>query len=161
MTEAPLTGTTARRLALVLASSVALLLSVSGCVSQGVADRVSQRLNHGMTTTELETARGVALDRARHEDARVTARAVVIPATPATASGAASGAATGSPAPCTTGRLLRITLAGSFPHARPRGSMTVSGQALTVDAPTGRLCSAHFLTGTILVDPQAALLFSS
>src|SRR4051794_20890483 len=50
---------------------------VAGCVSQDVADQANERLNYGMTTAELNLARSVALDRARKEDAKVTATATV------------------------------------------------------------------------------------
>ena len=128
---------------------------VVGCVSQDVADQASQRLNDGMSTSELQTARNVALDRARKEDAKVTARATVSEADTSTS-------LSSPPKPCTSGsRLLHITLAGQFPHARPAGSKDVSGQGLTVDAATGRVCDAHYLTGPIALDPESVPLFTN
>lgn len=134
--------------------SCALLLVVSGCVSQKVADTANRRLNNGMSTSELETARRVALRQVREEGAIVTARATVSPAAPSAGS---------RPRPCTSGRMLHITMTGQFPHHptldRP-GSPPVLAQELTVDAATGRLCGAHYLTYVSLTDPTAVLLFS-
>lgn len=146
-----------RRVRLARAATIgcAVLLAVTGCVSQDLADSVNQKLNHGMSTAELKIANATASRTARREQARVlTARAFV--------SGTASSASPSrDPEPCTSGRLLHLTLVGTFPHARPSGSSApVTGQELTVDATTGRLCEKHYLTGSIVVDPMSVLLFS-
>jgi hypothetical protein len=128
---------------------------VAGCVSQDVADQANERLNYGMSTSELKTARSAALHLARKEGAKVTARATV--------SGAdTSASASSSPKPCTSGsRLVHITLAGRFPHATQAGPNGVSGQEVTVDAATGRVCDAHYLTGPIALNPESAPLFTN
>jgi hypothetical protein len=128
--------------------------AVAGCVSQDIADSVNTRINYGMTTSEVKIAEAAAIHQARGEDARVTARANV-----------SEAQASPSPAaqPCTTGRLLHITLAGDFPHHRvvSRTDPTpVTAQVMTVDATTGRVCEAHFVTGLIPIDPTSVLLFS-
>ena len=144
------------RLTLALATGCAGWLGITGCVSQDTADTVNRRLHNGMSTPEFTIAYGVALRQARREDARVTARATVSEA-------AASASAGSPPGPCTSGRLLHITLAGHFPHpehAGNSGATAVRGQELTVDAPTGRLCEAHYVTGLIVDDPTSVLLFT-
>ena len=90
------------------------------------------------------------------EDARVTARAIVSEAD-------ASASPSTPPPPCTTGRLLHITLAGEFPHHRTVSKTDptpVSGQVMTVDATTGRVCETHYVTGLVMSDPTSVLLFS-
>lgn len=82
----------------------------------------------------------------------------------ATVSGAASSSPPRqAPRPCTSGRLLHLTLVGYFPHARSSGAddAPVTGQELTVDATTGLVCEKHYLTGTIMNDPMSVRLFSS
>jgi hypothetical protein len=130
--------------------------AVAGCVSQDIADSVNSRINHGMTTSEVKIAEAAAIRQARGEDARVTARAIVSEAQ-------ASASPSPPPQPCTTGRLLHITLAGDFPHHRvvSRTDPTpVTAQVMTVDATTGRVCETHYVTGLIPVDPTSVLLFS-
>jgi hypothetical protein len=141
------------RLVLATAVGCALCTAVTGCVSQDVADSVNQKLNHGMSTSELELANVTAVRAARREDARVlTARAIVT---------GSSASPHGTAAPCTSGRLLQLTLVGHFPHARPgTGGAPVTGQELTVDATTGRLCERRYLTGQIVTNPLSVLLFS-
>ena len=136
------------------------LLLLFGCVSQQVADEAHRRINYGMSTSELAVARRVAAEQALREGATVTARAAVVQP-PRTASAA------GRSAPCTSGRrLLYITLAGQFPRTpkltNPDGTKSgpVVGQYLTVDAGTGRICDAHYVTHPILSDPSTVLLFS-
>lgn len=148
------------RLPLALAAGCAVWLAVTGCVSQGLADSVNQKLNHGMTTSELKLANVTAYRTARREGARVlTARAVVTETGSTAGSSAPSDQAA---APCTSGRLIQLTLVGYFPHARPEsaGEAPVTGQELTVDATTGRLCERHYLTGPIVTDPLSVTLFS-
>jgi hypothetical protein len=128
---------------------------VAGCVSQDVADKANERLNYGMSTAEVNLARSVAFDRARMEGAKVTAKAAVSAAH-------TSGSSSTPPKPCAPGsRLLHITLAGQFPHAAQSGPKDVSGQELTVDAITGRVCDAHYLTGPIALNPEAVPLFTN
>ncbi len=145
------------RLTLAVAAGCAVWFAATGCVSQDTADTVNRRLHNGMSTPEFKVAYGAALRQARKEDARVvTARA--------TLSQTAASASTGSPPrACTSGRLLHITLAGQFPHAvraGDSGSTAVRGQELTVDATSGRLCEAHYVTGLIVNDPTSVLLFT-
>jgi hypothetical protein len=134
----------------------ALCTGVSGC-SQDVRDAVNQRMNYGMTTTEKKLAYAVALRQVRAERARVTARATV--------SGPnASASPSVPPAPCSSGRLLHLTLAGQFPHrpfADAAHATRVSAQVLTVDARTGRVCDAHYVSGLVVNDPTSVLLFST
>jgi hypothetical protein len=142
------------RLALAVATTCALLLAVTGCVSQDLADSVNRRLEYGISTSELRIANAVAYHVAQREAARITtARATV--------SGPES---TPSPGPAPTPRtcrLLHLTLSGYFPHApSSAGSPLVSGQQLTVDAGTGRVCEKHYLTGVITNDPMSVRLFS-
>jgi hypothetical protein len=138
--------------------------AVAGCVSQDIADSVNSRINHGMTTSEVKIAEAAAIRQARGEDARVTARAIVSEAqASASASASVSASPSPPPQPCTTGRLLHITLAGDFPHHRvvSRTDPTpVTAQVMTVDATTGRVCETHYVTGLIPVDPTSVLLFS-
>ncbi len=144
------------RLTLAVATGCATWIAVAGCVSQDTADTVNRRLHNGMSTSEMKIAYGAALRQARKEDARVTARATVSEAE-------ASASPNSPPPPCTSGRLLHITLAGQFPHAPDPGdpgSPPVRGQELTVDATTGRVCDAHYLTGVIMTDPTSVLLFT-
>ena len=145
------------RLLPVVAIACAVCCVVTGCVSQDVADTANERLNYGMSTSELIIARSAALDQARKEEAKVTARATVSEAA------TASAFPTAKPKPCTSGRLLHITMAGQFPHKPPAtsDSTPVSGQELTVDAATGRVCDAHYLTGLIALDPESVLLFTN
>ena len=142
------------RLALGMFTGGAVWLAVAGCVSQDVADATNERINNGMTTSELAVAHRVAFQQARTEDASVTARATV--------SGPTSSASSSTPPqPCTSGRLLHITLAGQFPHA-PNGRATpVLGQELTADARTGRVCEIHYVTRPIVTDPTSVVLFSA
>ena len=142
------------RLTLATVMSCAVWCAVTGCVSQDVANTVNERINKGFSTSELKIARDAALDHARKEDAKVTARATVSEADE-------SASASGPPRPCTSGRLLHIILAGQFPNAEQSSSTPVSGQQLTVDATTGRVCEAHYLTGQIIVDPGSVLLFTN
>ena len=121
--------------------------------------RAQRRVTQGPGTSspEFKVAHAAGLRQARREDAQVTARATVSEA-------AASASPSGPPRPCTSRRLLHITLAGQFPHpvgAGSSGSTTVRGQELTVDAATGRLCEAHYLAGLIVNDPTSLLLFTS
>lgn len=121
-----------------------------------MADTVNRRLNHGMSTSELKISYRAALHQARREGARVTARATVSQA-------AARSASSPPPGPCTSGRLLHITLAGDFPrhrHVGNAGSALVTGEQLTVDATTGRVCESQYLSGPVLTDPMSVLLFS-
>jgi hypothetical protein len=138
----------------VVATTCALWLAVTGCVSQDVADSVNRRLEYGVSTSELRIANAVAYHAAQREAARVTtARATV--------SGPESSASPSpAPRPC-TGRLLHLTLSGYFPHAPSSAdSPPVTGQELTVDAGTGRVCEKHYLTGVITNDPMSVRLFS-
>jgi len=137
-----------------------LWAGVTGC-SQEVRDTVNQRLNHGMTTSEEKLAYAAALKRVRGEEARVTARATV---SGPDASGSSGASPSAPPAPCTSGRLLHLTLAGQFPHhpfADATHTTRVSAQVLTVDARTGRVCEAHYASGLVVNDPTSVLLFST
>jgi len=58
-------------------------------------------------------------------------------------------------------RHLHVTLTGQFPHASPTAPEDLSGQELTVDARTGRVCDDHYLTGPVAMDPEAVLLFTN
>jgi hypothetical protein len=142
------------RLALGMVMGGVVWLSVAGCVSHDVADAVNQRINDGMTTSELAVAHRVAFQQARKEDATVTARATVTGPT-------SSASSSALPEPCTSGRILHITLAGQLPHARDSGASPVLGQELTVDARTGRVCEAHYVTRPIVTDPTSVVLFSA
>lgn len=144
------------RLALAATIGSAVWLAVAGCVSQDVADTVNRRLEHGISTSELKIANAAAYHAMRAEQARVlTARATVSEA-------ASSAPPSPTPRPCTSGRLLHLTLVGYFPHARSSGAgdAPVTGQELTVDATTGRVCEKRYLTGRIMNDPMSVLLFS-
>jgi hypothetical protein len=136
-----------------LAPASAAVLVLAGCVSHNVASDVNRRLEFGMSTSEIATANRVALREARRDDARVTARASV------------SGQETAQPPdarsrPCASGRLIRITLVGEFPHA-PKQAARIYGRALTVDAATGRLCEGHYLNQPVVTDLSSVLLFSN
>ena len=147
----------------------ALSVGVSGCVSQDVADTVNQRMNNGMTTAEEKLAYAAARRQVRAEQARVTARATVsgpgASASPgASPSGSPSVSTSARPAPCTSGRLLHITLAGRFPHrffVDAAHTARVTAQVLTVDAASGRLCDAHYVSGLVVNDPTSVLLFNT
>jgi hypothetical protein len=139
----------------------ALWVSVTGCVSDDVRDTVNERMNYGMTTSEEKLAYAAALRQVRSEQARVTARATV---SGPDASASPSASPRVPPAPCTSGRLLHITLAGRFPHhpfADAARTTRVSAQVLTVDAATGRLCDAHYVSGLVVNDPTSVLLLST
>jgi hypothetical protein len=145
------------RVALAVATGCATWIAVAGCVSQDPADTVNRRLHNGMSTSEMRIAYGAALRQARNEDARVTARATV-------SEGEDSASSNSPPRPCTSGRLLHITLAGQFPHALhpgDSGSPAERGQELTVDATTGLVCDAHYVTGLIMSDPTSVVLFTT
>jgi hypothetical protein len=147
--------------AVAVAVACLLPLSVAGCLDQGIKDQVNSRMFYGMRTSEVKIAEAAAIHLARTEDAHVTARAFVSAAAAPASTSASPGP---PPEPCTTGRLLHITLAGEFPHHRvvSRTDATpVSGQVMTVDATTGRVCETHYMTGPVLSDPMSVLLFSS
>lgn len=144
------------RLTIALASSSAASLALAGCLSQDTKDKVNQQINYGMRTSEVGIARQVAADMAQREDADVSAIATVSEASP-------SASPDSRTRPCTSGRLLHITLIGEFPHQRDlpgTGPAPVLRQALTVDATTGRVCGSQYLTGPIISDPMSVVLFS-
>jgi len=137
-----------------VATGGAIWFTLLGCVSQDAADTVNQRLNDGMSTSELAIANRVARATAQHEGASVTATATVS-GTPAPES------AGGDTVPCASGRLIHITLVGQFPDQPHRnGSTPILHQELTVDGTTGRVCQAHFANGPIVPDPSSVRLFS-
>jgi len=142
------------RLAIVLAMSSGASLALAGCLSTDTKDRVNQQINYGMRTSEVGIARVVAARVAQREDADVSATATISKASPSSSPGSHT-------MPCTTGRLIHITLVGTFPRARADpGSAPVLGEALTVDAATGRLCESQYLTEPIVSDPMSVSLFS-
>lgn len=144
------------RLALAPALSCAVSFALAGCLSQDIKDNVNQQVNQGMRTSEVGIARHLAASVARREDADVSATATV------TEASTSASPVVGHPRPCTSGRLLHITLVGEFPHQRSlagSGSALVVGQVLTVDAATGRLCESHYVTGPIVPDPMSVALF--
>jgi hypothetical protein len=136
-----------------LALSCAAACVLAGCTTQHTADQVNKRLDFGMSTAERATANKVAFRMVRKEDASVSARAT------------ASGGATQHPgkpgdSSCSSGRVLHITLVGTFPHLPPSAGQ-VTGQALTVQAATGRVCEAHYLTQPVVMDLESVPLFST
>ncbi len=83
-----------------------------------MAASVNQRLEHGISTSELKIANAAAYHAMRTEQARVLTAV-------ATVSGAASSAPPSeAPRPCTSGRLLHLTLVGYFPPPAGRARMS-------------------------------------
>lgn len=71
---------------------------------------------------------------------------------------------------CTPGRLLHITLYGTFPHIAYGGASTdaaghghedITAVLLTVDAATGKPCLMGVHPGATTPDPGAVLLFTN
>ena len=144
------------RFIIVLASSSAASLALAGCLNADTKDTVNEQINNGMRTSEVGIARAVAVHVAQRQNADVSATATVSEALPSASRGSHAR-------PCSSGRLLHITPVGKFPHAghlAGSGSAPVHGEALTVDATTGRLCESQYLTGPILPDPMSVSLFS-
>jgi hypothetical protein len=130
--------------------------SLTGCGSAQVVDTTNQRLSHGLSTAEVATARVVAMRWVAQEGAVASASVTVSKGKVAADDGRHHHA-------CSSGRLLNITLRGVFPHGPSGGpdSKPVQGEALTVDAVTGTICGASSLTGPIVPDPYAFVLFSN
>jgi hypothetical protein len=137
------------------------LLVFTGCVSSS-APEAEPATSSRLFDDELAKALTAAREEAKSEDARITA------ATATAEVGTVSQPNTGYE--CSSGRVLRITLIGSFPHvtvavlpthpgneALPTDS-EVHAMLLTADAATGRVCEIGAQTGTVSPDPNATLL---
>jgi hypothetical protein len=143
------------------ATGAILALLVAGCGSvsdTGTRPASSSQLSHH----ELAKARSVVHDKAESEGAQITSGTVTAEA------GTVPQPNTGYR--CSSGRLLRITLIGSFPHtgvapipadpshaAQPSDS-DVHAMLLTADAATGRVCEIGVQTGAVSPDPNATVL---
>jgi hypothetical protein len=136
------------------------VLLVAGCGSaseSGTRDASSLHLSGD----ELAKALTAAREEANSEDAQITA------ATATAAAGTVPHPNTNYE--CSSGRLLRITLIGSFPDVVTTGPVPrrdetklaaaeVNAMLLTADAATGRICEIGVQTGTVRPDPDATVL---
>jgi hypothetical protein len=116
-----------------------------------------------LSDDELAKALMAASEEAKSEDAQITTAIATAEA------GTVSQPNTGYQ--CPSGRVLRITLIGSFPHvvvagghptqpsnaAQPADS-EVPAMLLTADAATGRVCEIGAQTGRVSPDPNATVL---
>ena len=138
---------------------LALLLAGCGSISEaGTLATSASQLSHD----ELAEAYSAADEKAESEDAHITS------ATVTAEEGTVPETNTGYR--CSSGRLLRITLIGTFPHAvvahgpanpshaaEPFDS-DVHAMLLIADAATGRVCEIGVQTGAVSPDPNATVL---
>jgi hypothetical protein len=109
---------------------------LAGCLSQSAASRLNAVIDNGMSQRELATARTSTLRVVRSEHAtHVTAQVSLSGSDP-------SATSAGDAHPC-SGRLLMVSMTGVFPQS-PHSSGGMSGQTLTLDARTGKVCAKKY-----------------
>lgn len=113
----------------------------------------------GMTDREYELALVVAKQEIRGEAASVDSASV------STSTGTVSNPNAGPP--CESGRLLRVTLIGTFPHIVTTGEphdpddrgaerdFTVRALVVTADARSGLVCLKGVQTGSVAPEPDS------
>jgi hypothetical protein len=134
------------------------LCVLTGC-SQETRDAVNRQVDHGMTSDEVMTARRIAHARALQEHASVNAKVTA-------GEGTVPASAASDHKACESGRLLTITLIGSFPqspsaHETDDTGTRLGSEVLIVDAESGTVCGDTFHAGITAADPDAVSLFSN
>jgi hypothetical protein len=138
------------------------LLLFAGCSSASEPE-IQPAGSSPMSDGELAIALRVAREEAKSDDVQVTI-----------ATGIAEVGTVPQPNTayqCSSGRVLRITLIGTFPHvvvapgpqavpinAAQSADFEVHAMLLTADAATGRVCEIGVQTGTVHPDPSANVL---
>jgi len=141
---------------LAIAASVAVV-AIACCI---VFAASTQHRRSALTDKEYAFARELVRSEIRKEGAVLTS------ATATVGYGTVLDSNVGYP--CTSGRLLHITLIGDFPHittgglavqpGTPLTDMTVHAVNLTADAKTGRPCLISVQTGKVAPAPNAVSL---
>ena len=143
--------------------AVVVVLILAGCHSPSSdPEPRSSRQRGGLSDDEVAKAVAIARAKVEAEDAKI--KSATVTAEPGTIAHSNTGYR------CSSGRLLRIELIGSFPYVVTTGMPTagtdparsddfdIHGLLLIADAGSGRVCQISVQTGKVTPSPDAILL---